>query len=162
MDEMYRTLVLENEITIWLGRHNAPPGEPMEIPMITIAETIVKLYAPETAPQVKSSDQRCREAPFEYKMKDQAVEEKFLILFLRLVENHFLDETLSDIDNDRLAKIFCKKLPRKYRNSTVVQTPSRKLALESKSVSRLLDKQYDLQVYTALRSTFSVLKVRIK
>jgi hypothetical protein len=54
MDEMYRTLVPENEIAIWPRRLAAPPGEALEFSMITIAETIVKIYAPETAPHVKS------------------------------------------------------------------------------------------------------------
>jgi hypothetical protein len=54
MDEMYRTLVPENEIAIWPRRLTAPPGEALEFSMITIAETIVKIYAPETAPHVKS------------------------------------------------------------------------------------------------------------
>jgi hypothetical protein len=48
MDEMYRTLVPENEISIWPRRLTAPPGEALEFSMITIAETIVKIYAPET------------------------------------------------------------------------------------------------------------------
>jgi hypothetical protein len=94
------------------SRGDLDPGGKLEYSMITIAETIVKIYAPETAPQVKSIDQRCREAPFEYKMKDQAVEEKFIIQYIHLVENRFLAETISDADNDRLAKIFYKKLPR--------------------------------------------------
>jgi hypothetical protein len=112
MDEMYRTLVPENEIAIWPRRLTAPPGEPLEFSMIAIAEIIVKIYAPETAPHVKSIDQRCREAPFEYNMKDQDTEEKFIILYLQLIENHFLGETLSEEDDDRLDKLFCKKLPR--------------------------------------------------
>jgi hypothetical protein len=95
MDEMYRTLVPENEISIWPRRLTAPPGEALEFSTITIAETIVKIYAPETAPHVKSIDQRCRKAPFEYKMKDQNVEEHLIILYLQLIENHFLGETLS-------------------------------------------------------------------
>jgi hypothetical protein len=46
-------------------------------------------------------------------MKDQAVEEKFIIQNIHLVENHFLAaKTMSDTDNNRLAKIFFKKLPR--------------------------------------------------
>jgi hypothetical protein len=112
MDEMYRTLVPENEISIWPRRLTAPQGEPLEFPMITIAEIIVKIYAPETAPHVKSIDQRCREALFEYVMKDQNVEEKFRVLYLQLIKNHFLGEKLSEEDDDRLAKIFYKKLPR--------------------------------------------------
>jgi hypothetical protein len=99
--------------------------------MITIAETIVKIYAPETAPQVKSIDQRCREALFEYKMKDQAVEEKFIIQYIHLVENHFLAETISDADNDRLAKIFYKKLP---RNTGMVRLFVENTSLNSKVV----------------------------
>jgi hypothetical protein len=112
MDEIYRTLAPENEIAIWPRKLTAPPGEPLEFSMIAIAEIIVKIYAPETAPHVKSIDQRCREAPFEYKMKDQDIEEKFIILYLQLIENHFLGETLPEEDDDRLAKIFYKKLPR--------------------------------------------------
>jgi hypothetical protein len=112
MDEMYRTLVPENLIAIWPRRLTAPRGEALEFSMVAIAETIVKIYAPETAPHVKSIDQRCREAPFEYKMKDRDIEEKFIILYLQLIENHFLGETLSEEDDDRLAKIFYKKLPR--------------------------------------------------
>jgi hypothetical protein len=96
MDEVYRTLVPENEIAIWPRRLTAPPEEALEFSMVAIAETIVKIYAPETAPHVKSIDQRCREAPFAYKMKDQDVEEKFIILYLQLIENHFLGETLSE------------------------------------------------------------------
>jgi hypothetical protein len=45
-------------------------------------------------------------------MKDQNVEEYFIILYLQLIENHFLGETLSEEDDDRLAKIFYKNLPR--------------------------------------------------
>jgi hypothetical protein len=109
MDEMYRPLVPENEIAIWPRRLTAPQGEQLEFPMITITEIIVKIYAPETAPHVKSIDQRCREAPFEYVMNDQNVEEKYIVLYLKLIENHFLGETLSEEDDDRLAKIFYKK-----------------------------------------------------
>jgi hypothetical protein len=79
---MYRTLVPENEIDIWPRRLSSPPGGKLEYSMITIAETIVKIYAP----QVKSIDQRCREAPIEYKMKDQAVEEKFIIQYIQSSE----------------------------------------------------------------------------
>jgi hypothetical protein len=68
--------------------------------MITIAKTIVKMYAPETAPHVKSIDQRCRKAPFEYKMKDQDVKDHYIVLYLQLNENHFLGETLSEEDDD--------------------------------------------------------------
>jgi hypothetical protein len=82
MDEMYRTLVPENENSIWPRILTAPQEEPLEFPVITIAEIIVKIYAPETAPHVKSIDQRCREAPFEYVMKDQKVEEKYIVLYL--------------------------------------------------------------------------------
>jgi hypothetical protein len=110
MDEVYRTLVPENEIAIWPRRLTAPPGEALEFSMVAIAETIVKIYAPETAPHVKSIDQRCREAPFKYKMNDQDIEEKFIILYLQLIENHFLGETLPE--DDRLAEIFYEKLPR--------------------------------------------------
>jgi hypothetical protein len=112
MDEMYRTLAPENKIAIWPRRLTVPPGEALEFPMIAIAETIVKIYAPETPPHVKSIDQRCREAPFKYKMKDQDVEEHYVIFYLQLIENHFLGQTLSEKDDDRLAKIFYKKLPR--------------------------------------------------
>jgi hypothetical protein len=70
MDETYRKLVPENEIAVWPRRLTAPPGEPLEFSVVAIAEIIAKIYAPETAPHVKSIDQRCREAPFEYKMKD--------------------------------------------------------------------------------------------
>jgi hypothetical protein len=96
MDEMYRTLVPEDYIAIWPRRFTAPPGGALEFSMVAIAETIVKIYAPETAPHVKSIDQRCREAPFEYKMKDQDIEEKYL----QLIENHFLGETLCEEDDD--------------------------------------------------------------
>jgi hypothetical protein len=119
MDKMYRTLVPENEIAIWPRRLTAPPGEALEFSMITIAEIIVKIYAPETAPHVKSIDRRCREAPFEYKMKDQDIEEKFIILYLQLIENHFLGETLSEKDDDRLSKIFYKKLPNLLIGETI-------------------------------------------
>jgi hypothetical protein len=34
-------------------------------------------------------------------MKDQDIEEKFIILYLQLIENHFLGETLSEEDDDR-------------------------------------------------------------
>jgi hypothetical protein len=44
-------------------------------------------------------------------MKDQAVEDKFIIQYIHLVENHFLAETISDADNDRLAKIFYRSYP---------------------------------------------------
>jgi hypothetical protein len=80
MDEMYRTLVPENEIVIWPRRLTAPPGESLEFSTITIAETIVKIYAPETAPQ------RCREAPFKCKMKDQDVEEHYTRQLLSLTK----------------------------------------------------------------------------
>jgi hypothetical protein len=93
----------------WPRRLTAPQGERLGFPMITITEIIVKIYAPETAPHVKSIDQRCREAPFEYVMNDQNVEEKYIVLYLKLIENHFLGETLSEEDDDRLAKIFYKK-----------------------------------------------------
>jgi hypothetical protein len=112
MDEICRTLVPENEITIWPRRRTASPGEALEFSMITIAETIVKIYAPETAPHVKSIDQRCREAPFKYKMKDQNIEEHFIVPYLQLIEDRFLGETLSEEDDDMLTKIFDKKLPR--------------------------------------------------
>jgi hypothetical protein len=45
-------------------------------------------------------------------MKDQKVEEHYIILYLQLIENHFLGETLSEEDDDRLAKISYRKLPR--------------------------------------------------
>jgi hypothetical protein len=49
MGEIYRTLVPENEISIWPRRLTAPQGEPLEFPMITIAEIIVKICAPENS-----------------------------------------------------------------------------------------------------------------
>jgi hypothetical protein len=61
-DVMYRPLVPENETNIWPKRLTAFPGEKLEFSMITVAETTVKIYAPETAPQIKSID--CRPVPY--------------------------------------------------------------------------------------------------
>ena len=111
-DVMYRSLVPQNEIHIWPARLTAPAGQPLEHSLLEIAETIMKIYAPETAPQTKSIDQRCREAHFEYKMKDQSLEEKHLSGYMDIVENFYLGETILPAQNDKLAKELYKKLPK--------------------------------------------------
>jgi hypothetical protein len=111
-DVMYRTIVPQNEISIWPKKLTAPAGQPLEHSLLVIAETIMKIYAPETAPQTKSIEQRCREAPFEYKMKDQSIEEKFLSNFMDIVDNFYLGLDLLPEQNDKLAKELYKKLPK--------------------------------------------------
>ena len=110
-DHSFRTLVPKIEIDMWPLR---PPDHPkgLEYSMLQIAEIIFKIYAPETAPNVKSIEQRCRECPFEYDMLDQMVEEKFLNLYLQTIDNHYLGVTLDPIQDDILAKEFYKKIPK--------------------------------------------------
>ena len=80
--------------------------------MIEIAETIMKLYAPEAAPQTKSIDQRCREAVFAYRMDDQNIEEKNLTSYHMLVDHNYLAAAITPEQNDRLAKELNEKLPK--------------------------------------------------
>ena len=109
-DQAFRSLVPLNEVPIWPLR---PPDHPLtEYTMIQIAEIIFKIYAPETAPNVKSIEQRCREAPFEYDMSNQDIEESFLSAYVDVIDNHYLGLTLEPAQNDLLAKEFYKKLPK--------------------------------------------------
>ena len=64
----------------------------------------MKIYAPQTAPQIKSIDQRCRELDFEYFMTDQSVDELFLSNYCNTVEDHFLGMVIDPVHNDILAK----------------------------------------------------------
>ena len=80
--------------------------------MIEIAETIMKLYAPEAAPQTKSIDPRCREALFGYRISNQNIEEKYLADYLVLIDPHYLASKIPPEHDDKLAKELYKKLPR--------------------------------------------------
>ena len=109
---MYRSLVPLHEIAIWPVKTTTPTGQVPQYSLLEIAETIMKLYAPEAAPQTKAIDQRCREAAFGYKMSDQLVEEKHLLAYLELVENNYLGQECLPEQNDKLAKELYKKLPK--------------------------------------------------
>ena len=80
----------------------------------------MKIYAPETAPQTKSVDQRCREAHFKYKMEDQSIEEKHLSGYMDIVENFYLGETILPAQNDKLARELYKKLPKNTGMASLV------------------------------------------
>jgi transposase InsO family protein len=111
-DITYRSLVPQTEINIWPAKSSAPAGQPLEYSLLVIAETIMKIYAPETAPNIKSIDQRIKEAPFGYKMKDQSIEEGFLGGILDIVDNFYLGVELPPEQDNKLAKEVYKKLPK--------------------------------------------------
>ena len=54
----------------------------------------MKIYSPETAPQSKSIDQRCREAAFGYKMSDQSIEENHIVEYMYLVRSQPLEKAM--------------------------------------------------------------------
>ncbi len=65
-DVTFRSLVPQNEISIWPRKLVSHAGQPAEHSLLEIAEMVMKIYAPETAPQTKSIEQHCREAAFAY------------------------------------------------------------------------------------------------
>ena len=102
-DVTYRSLVPLHEIAIWPKKSTTPMGVTPEYSLLEIAEIIMKLYAPEAAPQTKAIDQRCREAPFAYNMGHQLLEETHLLAYIDLVENHYLGQECSPEQSDKLA-----------------------------------------------------------
>ena len=80
--------------------------------MREIAEIINKLYSPEAAPNPKLIDQRCREAPFAYHMNDQNIEETHIMTYVNLEKNNYLGADISEKQDDILAKVLYKKLPK--------------------------------------------------
>ena len=150
-DNTYRSLVPANAIHLW-PRKNLLTGNTEAYTMIEIAETIMKLNAPEAAPQTKSIDQRCREAAFAYLIDDQNIEEKYWTAYLILVDHNYLAAEMTPDQNDRLANELYKKLP---KNTGMAKLFTEKTGLDTVDQAVYRIKALLAQVRQAIRMASS-------
>jgi hypothetical protein len=96
-----------------------------------------------------------------------------IVHYLQLIESHLLGETVSEEDDDRLAKIFYKKLPRNTGMAKVYVASTRaeldggldtveKACLRVKKLLAVVRQAIRLASSTDLRNTFFVLRVRLR